>query len=52
MFNLLTIEQVPHILSIMLLSPGLASVWTPRLRRVIVDEVHSISEVEGGAIWE
>lgn len=36
----------------MLLSPSLAAVWTPRIRRVILDEVHSISDDEGGAIWE
>lgn len=36
----------------MLLSPALAAVWTPRIKRIIVDEIHSISEEEGGAIWE
>lgn len=36
----------------MLLSPALAAVWTPRIRRVILDEIHSISDDEGGAIWE
>ncbi|KAF8325454.1 uncharacterized protein EI90DRAFT_3128818 [Cantharellus anzutake] len=50
--NCQILVTVPHIFSIMLLSPALAAVWTPRLRRVIVDEVHSISEVEGGAVWE
>lgn len=36
----------------MLLSPALATVWAPRLKRVVLDEIHSISAEEGGAIWE
>ncbi|KAF8511366.1 hypothetical protein JB92DRAFT_2934736 [Gautieria morchelliformis] len=43
---------VPEILAIMLLSPTLARAWTPRLKRIILDEIHSISQEEGGAIWE
>lgn len=36
----------------MLLNPALSAAWTPRIRRVILDEIHSISMEEGGAIWE
>ncbi|KAF8505147.1 hypothetical protein JB92DRAFT_2966409 [Gautieria morchelliformis] len=43
---------VPEILAIMLLSPTLARVWTPRLKRIILDEIHSIGQEVGGAIWE
>mgnify|MGYP001581928766 len=50
--NCQILVTVPHILSIMLLNPALASVWSPRIKRIIVDEIHSISEEEGGAIWE
>lgn len=50
--NCQILVTVPHVLSRMLLSPALASVWTPRIKRIIVDEIHSISEEEGGAIWE
>jgi superfamily II RNA helicase len=50
--NCQILVTVPHILSIMLLSPALSKTWAPRIRRIIVDEIHSISEEEGGAIWE
>ncbi|KAI5803830.1 hypothetical protein EDC01DRAFT_472866 [Geopyxis carbonaria] len=43
---------VPHILSIMLLSPVNAEKWAPRVRRIIFDEVHSIGNAEDGVIWE
>ncbi|KAG1840478.1 hypothetical protein DFJ58DRAFT_858214 [Suillus subalutaceus] len=43
---------VPEILAIMLLSPPLAKVWTPRLKYVILDEIHTIGQQEGGAVWE
>ncbi|TPX36142.1 hypothetical protein SmJEL517_g01613 [Synchytrium microbalum] len=43
---------VPHILSIMLLSPAIAEKFTSRIRRVIIDEIHSISEEGAGNIWE
>lgn len=56
-------------LAIMLLSPPLARVWTPRIKRpvssllyrnivaefdfrIILDEIHSIGQQEGGAVWE
>ena len=36
----------------MLLTPSLARIWTPRLRWIILDEIHSIGQQPGGAIWE
>lgn len=43
---------VPHILQIMLLSPPLAKTWTPRVKRIIFDEVHSIGHSQDGIVWE
>lgn len=43
---------VPEMLAIMLLSPTLAKAWVPRLRWIILDEIHSIGQMEGGAVWE
>ncbi|THG95299.1 hypothetical protein EW026_g6330 [Hermanssonia centrifuga] len=43
---------VPEMLGIMLLSPPLAQVWTPRIKRIILDEIHTIGQQEGGAVWE
>ncbi|KAH7332992.1 hypothetical protein B0J17DRAFT_771475 [Rhizoctonia solani] len=43
---------VPEILSIMLLSPSLSKVWVPHLKFIILDEIHSIGEAEGGQVWE
>ncbi|KAG8870515.1 hypothetical protein FRB97_009692, partial [Tulasnella sp. 331] len=43
---------VPEVLASMLLSPTLAKVWTPRLRWIILDEIHCIGQQEGGAVWE
>ncbi|KAI0703425.1 hypothetical protein BC835DRAFT_1024109 [Cytidiella melzeri] len=43
---------VPEMLAIMLLSPPLARVWTPRIKRIILDEIHTIGQQEGGAVWE
>ncbi|TDL25294.1 P-loop containing nucleoside triphosphate hydrolase protein [Rickenella mellea] len=43
---------VPEMFAIMLLSPPLARVWTPRIKRIILDEIHSIGQHEGGAVWE
>ncbi|KAG8869503.1 hypothetical protein FRB97_001094 [Tulasnella sp. 331] len=43
---------VPEMLAIMLLSPVLAKSWIPRLRWIILDEIHSIGQLEGGAVWE
>ena len=43
---------VPHILQIMLLSPSNARSWSPRLRYIIFDEIHSIGQAEDGVVWE
>ncbi|KAJ6557124.1 hypothetical protein B0H10DRAFT_1967384 [Mycena sp. CBHHK59/15] len=43
---------VPEILATLLLSPPLARVWTPRMKSIILDEIHSIGQQEGGAVWE
>ncbi|KAI0262214.1 P-loop containing nucleoside triphosphate hydrolase protein [Gloeopeniophorella convolvens] len=43
---------VPEMLAIMLLSPPLAKTWTPRIRRIILDEIHTIGQHEGGTVWE
>ncbi|KAH9002517.1 P-loop containing nucleoside triphosphate hydrolase protein, partial [Lactarius deliciosus] len=43
---------VPEMLGIMLLSPPLARTWTPRIRRIILDEIHTIGQHEGGTVWE
>ncbi|KAH8804309.1 hypothetical protein DL96DRAFT_1631701 [Flagelloscypha sp. PMI_526] len=43
---------VPEMLGILILSPTLAGNWTSRIRRIILDEIHSIGQDEGGAVWE
>ncbi|KAG8924159.1 hypothetical protein FRC01_011869 [Tulasnella sp. 417] len=43
---------VPEMLAIMLLSPVLAAKWVPRLRWIVLDEIHTIGQQEGGAVWE
>ncbi|KAH7332993.1 hypothetical protein B0J17DRAFT_677146 [Rhizoctonia solani] len=43
---------VPDIMSIMLLSPSLARIWVPHLKFIILDEIHSIGQLEGGQVWE
>jgi len=43
---------VPDILQIMLMSPPNAKSWTPRVKRIIFDEVHSIGNAEDGLVWE
>ncbi|KAG1758646.1 hypothetical protein EDD22DRAFT_997577 [Suillus occidentalis] len=50
--NCQILVTVPEILAIMLLSPPLAKTWTPRLKYVILDEIHTIGQQEGGAVWE
>ncbi|GJJ07983.1 hypothetical protein Clacol_002190 [Clathrus columnatus] len=42
---------VPDVLTILLLSPPLARIWVPRIKWIILDEIHSIGQ-DGGAIWE
>ncbi|OQE44432.1 hypothetical protein PENCOP_c002G06207 [Penicillium coprophilum] len=43
---------VPQILQTMLLNPSNANAWTPRLRRIIFDEIHCIGQAEDGVVWE
>ncbi|TCD64633.1 hypothetical protein EIP91_003835 [Steccherinum ochraceum] len=43
---------VPEILATLLLSPALARVWTPRIKWIILDEIHTIGQQAGGAVWE
>ncbi|KAI8818894.1 uncharacterized protein EV422DRAFT_535830 [Fimicolochytrium jonesii] len=43
---------VPHMLQIFLMQPDVAAHWTPRLKRIIFDEIHTISNLEGGVVWE
>ncbi|KAL4939941.1 hypothetical protein BDV06DRAFT_213885 [Aspergillus oleicola] len=43
---------VPHILQIMLLAPANAETWSPRIKRIVFDEVHCIGQAEDGVIWE
>ncbi|RXW18628.1 hypothetical protein EST38_g7226 [Candolleomyces aberdarensis] len=43
---------VPEVLATMLLSAPLANVWTPKIKRIILDEIHSVGQQEGGAVWE
>lgn len=43
---------VPHILQIMLLSPSNAKSWSPKVKYIIFDEIHSIGQAEDGVVWE
>jgi superfamily II RNA helicase len=43
---------VPHILQIMLLAPSNANAWTPRIKRIIFDEIHCIGQADDGLVWE
>ncbi|KAJ3899931.1 hypothetical protein F5879DRAFT_461062 [Lentinula edodes] len=43
---------VPEMLGILILSPALAQNWTSRVKRIILDEIHSIGQEQGGAVWE
>lgn len=43
---------VPHILQIMLLAPTNANSWSPRVKRIIFDEIHCIGQVDDGVVWE
>lgn len=36
----------------MLLSPSNSRSWSPRLRYIIFDEIHSIGQAEDGVVWE
>lgn len=43
---------VPQVLQQMLLSPALAATWSPRVKRIILDEVHCIGQSDVGYVWE
>ena len=43
---------VPHILQIMLLAPSNAKTWSPKVKYIIFDEIHSIGQAEDGVVWE
>lgn len=43
---------VPAILQIMLLNPSNAKTWSPRVKRIIFDEVHCIGQSDDGVVWE
>ena len=43
---------VPHVLQIMLLAPSNAKSWSPRVKYIILDEIHSIGQAEDGVVWE
>ena len=42
---------VPHLLQIMLMAPHNKD-WVPRIKTIIFDEVHSVSQAEDGLVWE
>ncbi|KAH7929957.1 P-loop containing nucleoside triphosphate hydrolase protein [Leucogyrophana mollusca] len=50
--NCQILVTVPEVLAIMLLSPPLAKIWTPRVKCIVLDEIHTIGQQEGGAVWE
>ncbi|KAE9406161.1 P-loop containing nucleoside triphosphate hydrolase protein [Gymnopus androsaceus JB14] len=43
---------VPEMLGILILSPTLARNWTSRVKRIVLDEIHSIGQEQEGAVWE
>ncbi|CAG8615451.1 503_t:CDS:2 [Ambispora gerdemannii] len=43
---------VPEMLEILMLSPNRSDDWSPKIRRIIFDEIHSIGEADGGVVWE
>ena len=46
------LDTAIDILQIMLLSPSNARNWSPRVRYIIFDEIHSIGQAEDGVVWE
>ncbi|KAF8551588.1 P-loop containing nucleoside triphosphate hydrolase protein [Imleria badia] len=50
--NCQILVTVPDMLAIMMLSPPLTKVWTPRVKYIILDEIHAIGQQEGGSVWE
>ena len=49
--NYFLIKIKTRMLAFMLLSPNLANMWTPRIRRIILDEIHTLGSQLGG-VWE
>ncbi|KAJ3140597.1 hypothetical protein HDU90_007898 [Geranomyces variabilis] len=43
---------VPHILQILMLQPDVASLWAPRLKCIIFDEIHTVAKMSEGVVWE
>ncbi|KAJ3160876.1 hypothetical protein HDU86_008237 [Geranomyces michiganensis] len=43
---------VPHILQQLMLQPDTASLWAPRLKTIIFDEIHTVAKMSEGVIWE
>ncbi|KAF8446922.1 P-loop containing nucleoside triphosphate hydrolase protein [Terfezia claveryi] len=43
---------VPHVFQILLFSPALTCSWSPRVKRIILDEVHCIGKADNGVVWE
>lgn len=43
---------VPDVLQTLLMSPANAVKWSPRVRRIIFDEVHSLGNADDGVVWE
>src|SRR5688572_464819 len=50
--NCQILVTVPEMLEVLLMSPNRAGTWSPNIKRIIFDEIHSIGEADGGIIWE
>lgn len=42
----------PQVLHKMCLQPDVAGSWLPRIRTVIMDEIHSLTDIELGGVWQ
>ncbi|CAO1624676.1 unnamed protein product [Sympodiomycopsis kandeliae] len=42
----------PQVLHKMCLQPDIAGSWLPRVKTVIMDEIHSLTDIELGAVWQ
>ncbi|CAE6475433.1 unnamed protein product [Rhizoctonia solani] len=40
------------VIVVSLQQPSLSRIWVPRLKCIILDEIHSIGQLEGGQVWE